>query len=103
MKKTDKKRGFTLVELVIVIAIIGILATVTVVGVTSALNKANEVKALEEARGLYTEYLFENPTAEPGDVYYVEVGEYWFKIDNGEFTTVDEAGTDGTVITESAD
>lgn len=39
--KTMKKRGFTLVELLVVIAILAILATVSVVGYTSFIERAN--------------------------------------------------------------
>ena len=39
--KNMKKKGFTLVELLVVIAIIAILATVSIVGYTTFINKAN--------------------------------------------------------------
>ncbi|MBR6794867.1 MAG: prepilin-type N-terminal cleavage/methylation domain-containing protein, partial [Clostridia bacterium] len=42
MKTNMKKKGFTLVELLVVIAIIAILATVSVVGYTAFIDKANE-------------------------------------------------------------
>lgn len=44
-----KKKGFTLVELLVVIAIIAILATVSVVGYTAFITKANESNAMTEA------------------------------------------------------
>ena len=47
MKKT--KKGFTLVELLVVIAIIAILSTVAVVGYTSFVNTANKSAAQSEA------------------------------------------------------
>ena len=47
MKNT--KKGFTLVELLVVIAILAILATITIVGYTSFINRANESKAENEA------------------------------------------------------
>ena len=43
-----KTKGFTLVELLVVIAILAILATVSVVGYTSFINDANESIALQE-------------------------------------------------------
>ena len=46
MKKTNK--GFTLVELLVVIAIIAILTTVSVVGYTAFVTKANKAKAQAE-------------------------------------------------------
>lgn len=46
MKKT--KKGFTLVELLVVIAILAILATVSVVGYTSFIQSANESVAMQE-------------------------------------------------------
>ena len=46
MKKIQKsKRGFTLVEMVLVIAIIVILAAVLIIGVTKYLQAANAAKA----------------------------------------------------------
>ena len=45
MKKIQKsKKGFTLVEMVLVIAIIVILAAVLVIGITKYLNGANAAK-----------------------------------------------------------
>ena len=56
MKKMNKK-GFTIVELVIVIAVIAILAAVIVPTFSTVVTKANESKALQEAKNAYTESL----------------------------------------------
>ena len=45
----NTKKGFTLVELLVVIAILAILATVSVVGYTSFIDRANESNAQTEA------------------------------------------------------
>ena len=50
-----KKKGFTITELVIVIAVIAILASVMIVSYTSVLSSANETAALEEARSEWTQ------------------------------------------------
>lgn len=52
MKKTQK--GFTLVELLVVIAILAILATVSVVGYTSFIDKAKLSNAQTEAHQIAT-------------------------------------------------
>lgn len=44
MKKVNKKKGFTLVELAIVIAVIAILAAILVPTLTTVLGKANKTK-----------------------------------------------------------
>ena len=45
-------RGFTLLELVIVIAIIGILAVIVLPSMLSALSKARDAKKMSELRGI---------------------------------------------------
>ena len=59
MKKMNKK-GFTIVELVIVIAVIAILAGVMIPTFGSIINKANESEALQEGRALYMEVYAED-------------------------------------------
>ena len=54
MKKLNKK-GFTIVELVIVIAVISILAAVLIPTFSGVIEKANKSATLQEARNNYTE------------------------------------------------
>ncbi len=54
MKRTVKK-GFTIVELVIVIAVIAILAAVLIPTFSGIVAKANKSATLQEARNYYTE------------------------------------------------
>ena len=54
MKKTNKK-GFTIVELVIVIAVIAILAAVLIPTFSGVVEKAKQSAALQKARNAYTE------------------------------------------------
>ena len=53
-------KGFTLVELVIVIAIIAILTTLMIPTFSSIIDKANSSKLLENARNKYNLYLSDN-------------------------------------------
>lgn len=50
MKKRNNKKGFTIVELVIVIAVIAILAAVLIPTFSSVVEKANESSALQACR-----------------------------------------------------
>lgn len=49
-----KTKGFTLVELLVVIAILAILATVSVVGYTSFIKSADESAAMQETHQIET-------------------------------------------------
>ena len=57
MTKKNRRRGFTVVELVIVIAVIAILAAVLIPTYANLVKKANEAKAQAEAKNLVTEML----------------------------------------------
>jgi len=50
MKKLNNKKGFTIVELVIVIAVIGILAGVLIPTFSSVIDSANESSALQQSK-----------------------------------------------------
>lgn len=55
--KNNKRKGFTIVELVIVIAVIGILAAVLIPTFSSVITKANESKQLQQLNAAYKEAL----------------------------------------------
>ena len=63
MNKKNRK-GFTLVELVIVIAVIAILAAVLILTFTSVINRANQSAALQKIKAqvdeAYVEYVSDN-------------------------------------------
>ncbi len=57
MKKRNNKKGFTIVELVIVIAVIAILAAVLIPTFSGVIEKARESANLQECKNTWTEYL----------------------------------------------
>ena len=52
MRSSPRSRGFTLVELLIVIAIIGIIAAIAIPNLINALNRAKQSRAVAEIRTL---------------------------------------------------
>jgi len=105
--KKNNRKGFTIVELVIVIAVIAILATVLVPTFGNIIEKANDSKALQEAKNTYTQYVSEidyakGETIKEGNLYVLSNGEY-FAVANGAVNTTAEASkpTEGFVIAKS--
>lgn len=110
MKKTNTKKGFTIIELVIVIAVIGILAAVLIPTFSGVIEKANESAAMQAARNEYEVYLSEHAAELTGKENFVIVYKtYAFKVTNGQFdatalkaTDVSTSGDDLTHVVKSA-
>lgn len=92
MKKTRKK-GFTIVELVIVIAVIAILAAVLIPTFTGVINNAKESSAQSEAKNLWTAYCVEKAESFADFNGYVKVLKkgttneyYYFTVTNGQLS-----------------
>lgn len=77
------KKGFTIVELVIVIAVIAILAAVLIPTFSNLVEKANNSADMQEARNVYSEYLAV-VNAQPANVVYVQGGDQYFKFVEGQ-------------------
>lgn len=86
MKNRKAKKGFTIIELVIVIAVIGILAAVLIPTFSGVIEKANESAAMQAARNEYEVYLSEHAAELTGKENFVIVYKtYAFKVTNGQF------------------
>ena len=86
MKKTNTKKGFTIIELVIVIAVIGILAAVLIPTFSGVIEKANESAAMQAARNEYELYLAENAAELKGtENYTIVTNGYKFSVKAGQF------------------
>lgn len=95
MNKKNNRKGFTIVELVIVIAVIAILAAVLIPTFGNVIEKANITSAKQEARNLYTEYVasysYETTTTGPVDDVVVKIDDkYYVTIVDGGVTTCSE-------------
>lgn len=85
MKKLNKK-GFTIVELVIVIAVIAILAGVLIPTFATVVEKANQSKAMQEAKNAYELYLSDYVVEGAENSFYIKANDYYFEVDgNGQF------------------
>ena len=85
MNKKNNRKGFTIVELVIVIAVIAILATVLIPTFGNIIEKANKSAALQEAKATFTNYVAEvAETGEYNDNVVISAGEYFFAVVGGE-------------------
>ena len=98
MKKLNKK-GFTIVELVIVIAVIAILAAVLIPTFATVIEKANANAAMQACRNEFTEYLADNEShVIRGGDYIVTKGAYAFIVEDGSFIATAIKGATGDGI-----
>lgn len=107
MNKNKKNRkGFTIVELVIVIAVIGILATVLVPTFGDIIQKAKDSSSLQKARNIYTDYVAKHVDEDGMDVENVtiQVGSDYYVVTNGSMskTPADSAEQGATVISDAS-
>ena len=63
MNKKNNRKGFTIVELVIVIAVIAILATVLVPTFGDVITNAENAALMQELKNAYTSYTIEEKAA----------------------------------------
>lgn len=99
MKKMNKK-GFTIVELVIVIAVIAVLAGVMIPTFTGIVTKANQSAALQEVTSAYKNQLATDlATPETADDVVYNKGALVIKHDNGTLIAVTANG-EASVVTE---
>lgn len=95
MKKSNKK-GFTIVELVIVIAVIAILAAVLIPTFSNVVTNAKKSAAMQNARNAYENYLADHATDEGGVAginLCIASGDYYFHVEAGEFKPAAEEKT----------
>lgn len=97
MKKMNKK-GFTIVELVIVIAVIAILAAVLIPTFGGMIDRANASNALNKAKNAHTSILYSLPATEVDDPF----DAYIVVVDDGDtyYVHATQSGVEGSAVTD---
>lgn len=103
--KNTKKKGFTIVELVIVIAVIGILSAILIPTFSGLVQKAQDAALQENLRNAYVEYTSVAATGDykgQDEVYFV-VGKvvYEYNSTSGEYGKVDGAEVSSDSVTQT--
>lgn len=105
MKNRKAKKGFTIIELVIVIAVIGILAGVLIPTFSNVIANANKTAAMEEAKNAYTAYLADNAAniTMNGSTFVIKSKDFYFQVTNGQFAAeaIEAPTTEKVVIVEN--
>ncbi len=99
MKTLKNKKGFTIVELVIVIAVIAILAAVLIPTFSNIVSKAKESEAMQSAKNAYTDWLAEDKDHVMGlnsQNLCIKSGDYYFHVTAGQFDAESVGGKDHT-------
>ena len=86
MKKLNKK-GFTIVELVIVIAVIAILAAVLIPTFAAVVEKANRSAAMQNARNAVSAMEMVEDGQIPEGIFYIKSGDYYFTLKDRQLDT----------------
>lgn len=90
MKVLKKSKGFTLVELIVVIAIIGILAAVLVPSITGYIDKTRASAAEQDAMTMHKEFLA--TLLDDIDTYEVmERGKYIIKVNENYYVVIERS------------
>lgn len=107
MKNRKAKKGFTIIELVIVIAVIGILAGVLIPTFSNVIANANKTAAMEEAKNAYTAYLADNAAniTMDGSTFVIKSKDFYFQVTNGQFAAeaLESAPAEGTEVVKVVD
>ena len=100
MKRKNNRKGFTIVELVIVIAVIAILATVLVPTFGDMIEKSKQTAIIEEAKNLYTDYMIKHASDDDfTDDVVIEIDGKYYAVKDGALIL----DTDGEKAKEYAD
>lgn len=95
MKKFGSKSGFTLVELIVVIAILGILAGIAVPAYSGYIKKANEAADYTQLDAIKTAVVFAYTDAHVKDATFVDIAQ--IDVSKGAVTVTPAGGSAGTI------
>lgn len=95
MKKFGSKSGFTLVELIVVIAILGILAGIAVPAYSGYIKKANEAADYAQLDAIKTAVVFAYTDAHVKDTPFVDVAQ--IDVSKGAVTVTPKGGSAGDI------